>query len=119
VDIALYGPVPRLLTAATLTFVVTFVYPGSNVLVVEVEPVAAAVAKVEPLSVVVWYTYPVIALPPFAVGAVHANESVVFVVLRVMVPIVGAPGTMFVTTTSDGVDAAPKSFRFFAVTLNL
>jgi hypothetical protein len=43
----------------------------------------------------------------------------VLVVLRVIVPIVGAPGTMFVTTTSDGADASPKPFAFFAVTLNL
>jgi hypothetical protein len=116
---ALYGPVPRLLTAATLTLVVVLVYPGSNVLVVEVEPVAAAVAKVEPLSVVVWYTYPVIALPPFAVGAVHANESVVLVVLRVIVPIVGAPGTMFVTTTPDSAVVPKPLAAFLAETLNL
>jgi hypothetical protein len=37
-----------------------------------------------------------------------------------MVPIVGAAGTMFVTTTADGADVVPKPFgMFLAVTLNL
>ena len=36
-----------------------------------------------------------------------------------MAPIVGAPGTMLVTTTADSADVVPKPFEFLAVTLNL
>ena len=60
--------------------------------------------------------YEVIAVPPLLAGCVKETVAVVAPV-AVAVPIVGAPGTLYVVTDALAEDAAPVPTTFVAVTV--
>jgi hypothetical protein len=108
-------PVPPALIAATWNvYAVPFVKPVTMKLG-DVDPVRIAVCAVAPMNGVT--EYPVIAVPPFDTGAVHVNDT--WVLPRVGVTPVGAPGTRFGVADADDADAGPVPTVFVAVTVNV
>ena len=84
---------------------------------VDVEPVAIGVDHVVPLSNERRTLYSVIALRPFAIGAVHDN--VADVEAATPATPVGLPGTVAICTDVDLADSGELPAEFFAITVNV